>query len=101
MHGLKPANRLESAHMGRIASMRCICCELLDMQQDAPTEVHHIREDRQARSHWLTLPLCSNCHRGPLGIHGAKRYLSMLKMGEVDLLACVMERLAKTTGVPA
>ena len=80
--------------MGRIAGMSCICCLLLDRQQRSPSEVHHIREGRQSRSDWLTLPLCGDdCHRGPSGVHGDKRWLTMLQMSEFDLLAATMERM--------
>lgn len=81
-------------HMGRVAAMTCICCTLLGMRQEWPTEVHHIRQDREARNDFLTLPLCSEgCHKGPLGVHGDKTYLRMLQMTEWGLLACVIERL--------
>lgn len=100
MNGKRPPTKLESAHLGRLKGMRCICCELLDQQQAQITDVHHIREDRQERNHWLTLPLCWACHQGPIGVHGSKALLRILKMSEIDLLACVMERLART-GVAA
>lgn len=86
------ATPAERAHLGRLKAMRCICCELLDLQQQHITDVHHIREGRQARNHWLTLPLCWDCHQGPAGVHGTKAVLRVLKMTEFDLLACVIER---------
>lgn len=96
MNGKKPPTKLESAHMGRVKAMSCICCTLLGRKQQSITDVHHIREGRQARNHWLTLPLChDDCHEGRNGIHGEKVYLRMLQMSELELLACVMERLAK------
>lgn len=86
---MTPAQR----HMGRIAEMPCICCRLLDLKQSKPTNVHHIREDREARNDFLTLPLCWYCHQGPKGIHGDKTYMRMLKMSEWELLAKVIEGL--------
>jgi hypothetical protein len=80
--------------MDRVSRMKCICCELLDMEQMWPVEVHHIRQDREERNDFLTLPLCSEgCHKGRLGVHGDKTYLRMLQMSEWGLLACVIERL--------
>jgi hypothetical protein len=95
MNGKKPPTRLESAHMGRLKAQSCICCDMLGQRQERPTDVHHIREGRQARSHWLTIPLCWDCHQGSGGVHGGKTYLRVLNMTEFDLLAATMERLAK------
>lgn len=81
-------------HMDRVAQMACICCTLLGARQKWPTEVHHIRADREERNDLLTLPLCGDgCHRGPKGVHGDKTYLRMLKMTEWGLLGCVIERM--------
>jgi hypothetical protein len=88
-----PVTKAGSRHMGRIKAMNCICCELLDRLQRSPTDCHHIREGRQERNDFLTLPLChDDCHQGPSGVHGDKRWLRMLKMTEFDLLALVIEK---------
>ena len=88
-----PMTKSASAYMDRIKAMRCICCELLGCSQASITDAHHIREGRQERNDWLTLPLChDDCHQGPSGVHGDKRWLRMLKMTEFDLLALVIER---------
>jgi hypothetical protein len=80
--------------MERIASMRCICCELLEVEQDSKTDVHHIREGRIERNDFLTIPLChDSCHQGRLGVHGTKALLHTLKMSEFELLAIVISRL--------
>lgn len=63
------------------------------MPQQYKTNVHHLREDREARNDFLTLPLCKDCHQGPKGIHGDKTYLRMLKTSELGLLAKVIEEL--------
>ncbi len=80
-------------HMARIKSMQCICCKLLGMKQEQPTDCHHIREDREARNDYLTLPLCWTHHQSEAGIHGDKRYLRMLKTSELGLLAHVIKEL--------
>lgn len=82
--------------MGRVKAMACICCDLMGVRQNMPTDVHHIREHGQERNDWLTLPLCWHCHQGKSGVHGTKDYLRILKMSEFDLLACVIERMAST-----
>ncbi len=88
-------------YMAQIKSMRCICCELLDRKQESPSDCHHIRANGQARNDWLTLPLChDDCHQGPSGVHGDKRWLTMLKMSEWDLLAIVIERRFRVRELP-
>jgi hypothetical protein len=80
--------------MARIAAMDCLVCKLLSMKQESKTDVHHIREGREPRNDWLTLPLChESCHQGPRGVHGDKTYLRMLKMSEYELLAMVIEEV--------
>lgn len=84
----------EKRHMGRIAAMACICCKLMGVPQSSETEVHHIREGREARNDFLTLPLCADsCHRGPKGVHGDETYLRILKISEYGLLAVVIREL--------
>jgi Recombination enhancement, RecA-dependent nuclease len=92
-----PTTKAASRHMGRIKAMRCICCYLLDRQQRSITDVHHIREGRQERNDFLTIPLChDDCHQGPSGVHGDKRWLRMLKVNEFGLLAVTLEQLEAT-----
>jgi hypothetical protein len=91
------STKAEKRHMGRIAAMGCICCRLMGVRQDSKTDVHHIREDREARNDFLTLPLChDSCHQGPLGVHGDGTFLRILKLSEWGLLAVVMEELEAT-----
>lgn len=87
-------------HMGRLKTMRCICCTLLDRKQEQITDVHHIREERTARNDMLTIPLCWDCHQGPNGIHGDKTYLRILKMSEWDLLAATWEIMLRQRMLP-
>jgi hypothetical protein len=79
--------------MARIAAMPCICCRMSGQTQTSKTYVHHIREGRQARNDYLTLPFCYECHQGRLGVHGDKSLLAILKMSEFDLLAEVIKEL--------
>jgi hypothetical protein len=84
-------------HMARIKAMDCICCRLMGVRQDSVTDVHHIREGREGRNDFLTLPLChDSCHQGPKGVHGDKTFLRILKLSEFGLLAVVIEELEAT-----
>jgi hypothetical protein len=84
------ATAAEKAHMGRVASLPCVCCHLLDSKQEGPTYVHHIRTGQgmsQRASHWLTVALCYACHQGPNGVHGDQTFMAIGKLTELDLLA--------------
>lgn len=83
-----PSSAEALAHMGRIKAMECICCRLMNRQQQSITDVHHIREGRQPRNDWLTIPLChEDCHQGRRGVHEDRTYLRQLQVGEFTLLA--------------
>jgi hypothetical protein len=82
-------------HMGRVASLGCIVCRLHGVGE-SPAQVHHIREGRIGRNHFLTIPLCEPHHTGThSSVHKAKPALMRsLNMGsEFDLLAVVLELL--------
>lgn len=80
----------ESAHLSNVADLPCALCA------ESPCEVHHIREGQgmsQRASHYLTVPLCPGCHRGPQGVHGDKTMLRIHKTSEIQLLADTIEKL--------
>lgn len=82
--------KAEKAHLERVASLSCGICSARSV------EVHHIREGQglsQRASHFLTVPLCADCHRGDHGIHGDRSLLRIWKLSELDLLAKTIERL--------
>ncbi len=83
----------ERAHMDRVASLGCLICH-------APAEVHHIRQGQgmgQRASHYLTVPLCPEHHRGTTGIHGDRSALRLVKTDELGLLAETIRRLSLCT----
>lgn len=83
-------------HLGRIAAMPCLLCELLGIEQTARTTVHHIREGQgmsQRANDYLAVPLCESCHQGSSGIHGDRSLLRIAKTTELDLLAETIARL--------
>lgn len=81
----------DKQYMGRVKSLPCSCCGA-----EGNTEVHHIREGQgmsQKASNWLTVSLCIDCHRGPLGLHGDKTMMRIQKLDELDLLANTIKML--------
>ncbi len=91
--------RFAREHMGRVAALGCIACRTLGLGV-TPAQVHHIREGRQARSDFLTIPLCPGHHQGSrMSVHHDKAAL-MRALGvfsEFDLLARVLELLEPET----
>lgn len=86
----------EKRYMDRVARLGCAVCNLLDLAEDGPVEIHHPREGQgmaQRAPNWLAIGLCPDHHRGPRGIHGDKGVLRQLKCDELDLLAWVISRL--------
>lgn len=82
-------------HMQRVAEIGCILCQHLN-RGETPAEVHHLFDPSQ-RSDWLIAPLCMECHRGPNGFHGLggePGFRARYKLGEVELLAMTLEKLA-------
>jgi hypothetical protein len=85
----------EDRYLGRVAALGCIACILMELG-DTPAAVHHIREGRIARNHFLTLPLCQPHHDGPrMSVHKDKPALlrALGVHSEFDLLAEVLRRL--------
>ncbi len=73
------------AHLLRVKEMNCVICG-----QSGPGDAHHIEQ----RLHYLTLPLCKDCHTGGFsGIHGQKRAWTVRKMTELDALNETIRRL--------
>lgn len=79
----------EKRHMGRIAKLPCGTCS------EWPVEVHHITESGRRISHYMTIPLCPECHKGKLGVHGDKTMMRVMKTSELKLLAKTIEALFK------
>ncbi len=81
--------------LDRVASLGCILCHHLAYGY-RPAEIHHLFDAHQ-RNDYLVAPLCSDCHRGPNGFHGLggeRGFRARYKLGEVELLAMTLERLA-------
>jgi hypothetical protein len=92
------AKAKDKHYMGLVGMQLCILCTELGMQQKGRTYLHHIREGQgmsQRASNFLVIPLCYDCHQGPVGIHGTKALMAVAKVSELDLLALTIERMQK------
>lgn len=86
----------EQRHLDRVARLGCVACRMLGLGE-TPAHVHHIREGRISRNHFLTLPLCPPHHTGPrMSVHHSKPALlrALGVHSEFDLLAIVLAQLA-------
>ena len=88
----------ESAYMGAVAALGCALCRRLGF---GPTsaEVHHPRRGTgagQRSSHYDTIGLCPEHHRGATGIHGmgVKAWMAHYGLSEADLTAETQAALA-------
>ena len=88
----------ERAHLAKVAELGCILCRTLGLGE-TKAERHHLREGQgvgQKASHFLTVPLCQEHHRGKIGFHGLgqRAFYQRYKLDELDLLALTLEALA-------
>ena len=67
----------ESAHMERVKRLSCGVCGAA-----GPSEADHWVQGL----HYLVMPLCVDCHRGPHGRHGDKTRWRIFKMDEQKVL---------------
>lgn len=75
----------ESAHMARVKLLCCAVCG-----HEPPVEAHHIWQGL----HFLTVPLCQDCHTGSNnGIHGARAMWKVMRKTEETVLNETIARL--------
>jgi hypothetical protein len=82
--------------MDRVGGLNCVLCEHVGRGKVFGVELHHLFDAHQ-RNDFLIAPLCSECHRGPNGFHGLggeRGFRARYKLGEAELLAMTLERLA-------
>ena len=83
-----PMTATERQHVTEIKLMPCSVCGTGGGEY-APSETHEIEQCA-----WFTsIPLCADCHRGPLGLHGTKAHLKVRKLDELKCLNLTIERL--------
>lgn len=82
----KPAmTAAERNHVERVKAVGCVCCD-----GGGTTEAHEIEQGQ-----WFTsVSLCSDCHRGPNGLHGTKTYMRVRKLTELSMLNETLRRLS-------
>lgn len=81
----RAATAAEKRHLDRLAKLPCAVCGSY-----GDIELHHPRfavGAGQRASHWLAIPLCIPCHRGPQGLHGDRSRWRLYKMDEPKALA--------------
>ena len=87
-------NDAEREHLERIKELPCSVCG-----QSGPSYAHHLllgRGTGQKKSpHWLTIPLCFECHQGRNGIHGDRAIWRIYHEDELSALASTIERLMR------
>ena len=111
-HSTGKPTQSQAQRLERVASMRCIACEIYGTYQPWPTEVHHLVDKgyrKHSGGHDATIPLDSWHHRGVVKdgltssdmtmLYGPslaknKRAFVGVFGTERDLLARVNERLA-------
>jgi hypothetical protein len=67
--------KAEREHLDKVAALGCIICRRMGYA-DSPAEIHHIRTGIGAgnrATHWQTIGVCPEHHRGNSGIHGLGR----------------------------
>lgn len=86
----------EKAHLSAVAELGCIVCRRLGFE-GTPAELHHIRAGQGwgRSSHYDTIPLCPEHHRGNTGVHGlgTKGFPKHYGFTEQELLAEVRRLL--------
>lgn len=80
-------NKLTQAERRHLAKVKELPCGVCGSQQGS--EAHHIRQHQQ----YVCIPLCPECHRGPMGIHGDKTLWRIHKLDELEVLNETIRRL--------
>lgn len=81
---------MSKKHKDKVAKLPCCLCGNHGVQ------LHHIRTEcgiSQRQDDMLVIPLCPDCHTGPLGVHGDKTMLRIKKWSELDCLVDTLRRL--------
>jgi hypothetical protein len=80
------ATKLEKEKLRKIAELGCSLCRHQG-NEGTPSELHHIRK-AGVRAKSPIIPLCTNHHRGNIGLHGMgrKRFETVYKITEEELL---------------
>ncbi len=92
-------NKNEKKHLNRVAELGCMVCRRMGYE-GTPCEIHHIRSGQGwgRSSHFQTIGLCPEHHRGKTGVHGlgTKGFVRHYGFTEQELLNDVNGLLNKT-----
>jgi hypothetical protein len=79
----KPAQTLaERVHVARVKQLPCAVCDKSSTEHN-PSEAHEVVQGLW----WLSIPLCSDCHRGAFnGLHGQRHMWRVSKKTELSAL---------------
>jgi hypothetical protein len=98
----KPPKRIrDTGRLGRLASMRCIICDLYGLPQNSATQVHHCIHERHGTRRSgddLTIPLCEGHHLGmfdksKVALHREPDEWRRLYGDDYELIEAVNDRL--------
>lgn len=85
----KAQTEAERLHVTRVKLLSCGVCDVGGGDL-APSEAHEIHQGLW----WLSIPLCSDCHRGSFnGLHGEARIWDVLKKSVFTVLNDTIRRL--------
>jgi hypothetical protein len=88
-----PQDAEERRHVYRVKLLSCGLCDH-GGGEHAPSEAHEIEQGMW----FLSIPLCADCHRGPLnGLHGQRRMWHVKKATEHSVLNETLRRLEHGT----
>lgn len=91
----KSKTKAEREHLGKVARLGCCLCRRLGYGA-TPAEVHHLRDGygtAERASHFETIPLCPEHHRGATGFHGlgCRAFEARYSVTERELLEATLQ----------
>jgi hypothetical protein len=80
-----------------IHDLPCVVCWLQTGEKRFGVEAHHLEADRDELSDWLEIPVCSEHHRGPNGLHGLSRrgFYIRYRLDDLSLIAATLVLAAR------
>ena len=80
-----------------IHGLPCVVCYLQRGEKRFGVEAHHLESVRDSLSDWLEVPLCSDHHEGPNGVHGLHRraFYTRYNLDDLSLIAATLKLAAQ------
>lgn len=92
----KRADGKDPDYLAAIHDLPCICCAILGISQNTPTEAHHTicgRYSQRKTPDDQAIPLCRNHHTGPDGIHTRRKWWVEAFGNDTDYIEQTRERV--------